>query len=66
MQAISYHSIESLVTFCDNHNMLINPITIDRPTSFHISALSTESKQKFLDNTFCIAYSAGKVLPEPV
>ena len=28
------------------------PITIDRPTSFHISALSTESKQKFLDNTF--------------
>jgi molybdenum cofactor biosynthesis enzyme MoaA len=52
VQAISYHSIESLVTFCDNHNMLINPITIDRPTSFHISALSTESKQKFLDNTF--------------
>ena len=52
VQAISYHSIESLVTFCDNHNMLINPITIDRPTSFHISALSTLSKQKFLDNTF--------------
>jgi sulfatase maturation enzyme AslB (radical SAM superfamily) len=51
VQAISYHSILDLVDFCDNHKMLINPITIDRPSSFHISSLSLDSKKTFLATT---------------
>ena len=51
IQATSFHSILSLVDFCDKNDMKINPLPLDRPESFHISALTKESKLNFLNHT---------------
>ena len=51
IQTPSYHSILQMTNFFDDMNLEINPILATFPAHYHISALSKESKQEFLDNT---------------
>jgi len=51
VQAPSYHSIIDMTNFFDDLQMLINPTLLEHPKHFKLSALTKESKQKFLDDT---------------
>jgi len=51
VQAPSYHSIMEMTEFFDLLEIEINPILLTDPKRFHISALTKEAKQDFLDKT---------------
>lgn len=49
IQAPSYHSIPAMVDFFDQLEVQIHPIVLTRPEQFGLSALTTKSKQEFLE-----------------
>jgi sulfatase maturation enzyme AslB (radical SAM superfamily) len=51
VQTPSYHSILEMTDFFDQLKMKIHPIMLKSPRHYHISALTRESKQHFLDST---------------
>ena len=51
VQTPSYHSITDMTDFFDKLQIQIHPILLKYPKHFQISALTTESKQSFLDHT---------------
>lgn len=51
VQTPSYHSIIPMTDFFDSVGLEIHPILLSSPKRFHISALTKEAKQEFLDKT---------------
>jgi len=51
IQAPSYHSIIAMTEFFDGIGMQIHPILLSKPEHFHISALTGEAKEEFIEAT---------------
>jgi len=51
VQAPSYHSIIKMTEFFDSISMQIHPILLSKPEHFHISALTREAKEEFIEAT---------------
>ena len=51
VQTASYHSIIPMTQYFDESKIEIHPILLTQPKHFHISSLTKDAKQQFLNDT---------------